>query len=151
MASNGDTHLGGEDFDNRLVDYCREDFKRKSGIDIKNNPRSMRRLRTACETAKCTLSTAQSAPIECEVLAEGEDYNTIIKRELFEELCMDLFKQCMPCVEKVLKDSNLSKDEVNEVVLVGGSTRIPKIMEMLSQFFSGKSLNKGIHPDEAIA
>ena len=126
-ATNGHTHLGGEDFDNKLLLFCCADFKKKSGIDIQNNKRAMRRLRTQCEKAKRILSAAVTAPIECEALAEGEDYNTNITRAKFEELCMDLFRQCMPPVENVLKDSELSKGQVHEVVLVGGSTRIPKI------------------------
>jgi len=150
-ATNGHTHLGGEGFDNKLVDFCIVDFKKKSGIDIKGNARALRRLRTQCEKAKRILSSAHQAPIECETLAEGEDYNTNISRAKFEELCMDLFRQCMPPVEAVLKDSECSKNQVHEVVLVGGSTRIPKIQQMLSDFFNGKVLNKSINPDEAVA
>merc|ERR1711998_180216 len=127
------------------------DFKKKSGIDITRNKRAMRRLRTQCEKAKRILSAAVTAPIECEALAEGEDYNTNITRAKFEELCMDLFRQCMPPVENVLKDSGMAKNQVHEIVLVGGSTRIPKIQQMLSDFFNGKSLNKQINPDEAVA
>jgi heat shock protein 1/8 len=150
-ATNGDTHLGGEDFDNKLVDYCMNDFKKKTGIDISKNPRSLRRLRTQCEKAKRILSSAHQAPIECETLADGEDYNTNISRAKFEELCMDLFKKCMPPVEMVLKDASCGKGQVHEVVLVGGSTRIPKVQAMLSDFFNGKVLNKSINPDEAVA
>lgn len=104
-ATNGDTHLGGEDFDNRVVDFCIEDFKKKTGIDIKGNDRALRRLRTQCEKAKRILSAALSAPIECDALAEGEDYNTNISRAKFEELCIDLFRKCLAPVENVLKDS----------------------------------------------
>jgi len=104
-ATNGHTHLGGEDFDNKLVDFCMNDFKKKSGLDISKNARALRRLRTQCEKAKRILSSAHQAPIECETLAEGEDYNTNISRAKFEELCMDLFRKCMPPVENVLKDS----------------------------------------------
>merc|ERR1711990_494562 len=150
-ATNGHTHLGGEDFDNKLVDYCMVDFKKKTGIDIKGNPRALRRLRTQCEKAKRILSAAHQAPIECETLAEGEDYNTNISRAEFEELCMDLFRQCMPPVESVLKDAEIGKGQVHEIVLVGGSTRIPKIQQMLTDFFNGKNLNKSINPDEAVA
>ena len=150
-ATNGHTHLGGEDFDNKLVDYCMVDFKKKTGIDIKGNPRALRRLRTQCEKAKRILSAAHQAPIECETLAEGEDYNTNISRAKFEELCMDLFRQCMPPVESVLKDAEIGKGQVHEIVLVGGSTRIPKIQQMLTDFFNGKNLNKSINPDEAVA
>jgi len=150
-ATNGHTHLGGEDFDNKLVDYCMVDFKKKTGIDIKGNPRALRRLRTQCEKAKRILSAAHQAPIECETLAEGEDYNTNISRAKFEELCMDLFRQCMPPVEAVLKDAEIGKGQVHEIVLVGGSTRIPKIQQLLTDFFNGKGLNKSINPDEAVA
>jgi L1 cell adhesion molecule like protein len=150
-ATNGHTHLGGEDFDNKMVDYCMADFKKKTGIDISKNSRSLRRLRTQCEKAKRILSSAHQAPIECEALAEGEDYNNNITRAKFEELCMDLFRKCMPPVENVLKDSGVGKGQVHEIVLVGGSTRIPKIQSMLSDFFNGKQLNKSINPDEAVA
>jgi len=150
-ATNGHTHLGGEDFDNKLVDFCMTDFKKKTGIDIKGNARALRRLRTQCEKAKRILSSAHQAPIECETLAEGEDYNTNISRAKFEELCMDLFRKCMPPVENVLKDSGIGKGQIHEIVLVGGSTRIPKIQSMLSDFFNGKTLNKSINPDEAVA
>jgi len=126
-ATNGHTHLGGEDFDNKLVDYCINDFKKKSGIDISRNARALRRLRTQCEKAKRILSAAHQAPIECETLADGEDYNCSLTRAKFDELCNDLFKKCIAPVENVLKDSGIGKGQVHEVVLVGGSTRIPKI------------------------
>jgi L1 cell adhesion molecule like protein len=150
-ATNGHTHLGGEDFDNRLVDFCIAEFKKKTGLDITGNARALRRLRTQCEKAKRILSSAHQAPIECETLAEGEDFNTTITRAKFEELCMDLFRKCMPPVENVLKDSGLSKGQIHEVVLVGGSTRIPKVQQMLQDFFNGKTLNRSINPDEAVA
>jgi L1 cell adhesion molecule like protein len=108
-ATNGNTHLGGEDFDSRMVDFCVAEFKKKTGIDISDNARAIRRLRTACEKAKRILSSAHQAPIECETLGEGMDFNTTISRAKFEELCMDYFRKCMPPVENVLKDSNLSK------------------------------------------
>jgi L1 cell adhesion molecule like protein len=150
-ATNGHTHLGGEDFDNRLVDFCVSEFKKKTGINIDGNARALRKLRTQCEKAKRILSAAHSAPIECDTLAEGEDFNTQISRAKFEELCMDLFRKCMPPVENVLKDANLAKGQIHEVVLVGGSTRIPKVQQMLSDFFNGKVLNRSINPDEAVA
>jgi len=150
-ATNGHTHLGGEDFDNRLVEFCTAEFKKKTGIDITGNARANRRLRTQCEKAKRILSSAHQAPIECETLADGEDFNTNISRAKFEELCMDLFRKCMPPVENVLKDSGLAKGQIHEVVLVGGSTRIPKIQQMLTDFFNGKTLNRSINPDEAVA
>merc|ERR1712164_22156 len=150
-ATNGHTHLGGEDFDNVLVDYCLTMFKRQSGIDIKNNNRALRRLRTQCEKAKRILSSAHQAEIYCETLAEGEDLSLNVSRAKFEELCMAKFRQCMPPVENVLKDSDISKNQVHEVVLVGGSTRIPKVQQMLTDFFNGKQLNRSINPDEAVA
>ncbi len=150
-ATNGHTHLGGEDFDNRLVDFCTAEFKKKTGIDISSNHRACRRLRTQCEKAKRILSSAHQAPIECETLADGEDFNTSISRAKFEELNMDLFRKCMPPVENVLKDSGLAKGQIHEVVLVGGSTRIPKVQQMLTDFFNGKTLNRSINPDEAVA
>jgi len=150
-ATNGHTHLGGEDFDNRIVDFCSEDFRKKTGIAIKDNPRAIRRLRTQCEKAKRILSAATSAPIECEALAEGEDYNYNLSRAKFEELCIDLFRKTIPPVEQVLKDSGISKSLIHEVVLVGGSTRIPKIIQMIQEFFNGKEPNRSINPDEAVA
>jgi len=150
-ATNGHTHLGGEDFDNKLVDYCINDFKKKTGIDITRNPRALRRLRTQCEKAKRILSAAHTAPIECETLADGQDYNCNITRAKFEELCIDLFRKCMPPVENALKDAKIGKGQIHDIVLVGGSTRIPKIQTMLSEFFMGKTLNKSINPDEAVA
>ena len=150
-ATNGHTHLGGEDFDHKLVEYCMAEFKKKTKLDITGNPRALRRLRTQCEKAKRILSSAHQAPIECETLHEGEDFNTNISRAKFEELCMEEFKKTMPPVENVLKDSGLGKGQVNEIVLVGGSTRIPKIQTMLTDFFGGRQLNKTINPDEAVA
>lgn len=126
-ATNGHTHLGGEDFDSRLVDYCVTEFKKKTGIDINNDARALRKLRTQCEKAKRILSAAHLAPIECDTLAEGEDFNMQITRAKFEELCMDLFRKCIPPVENILQDAGLSKGQIHEVVLVGGSTRIPKV------------------------
>jgi L1 cell adhesion molecule like protein len=150
-ATNGHTHLGGEDFDNVLVDFCIAAFKKQTGIDIKGNARAMRRLRTQCEKAKRILSSAHQAEIYCETLAEGEDFNTNISRAKFEELCMPSFRKCMPPVEQVLQDADISKSQIHEVVLVGGSTRIPKIQQMLQDFFNGKQLNRSINPDEAVA
>jgi heat shock protein 1/8 len=150
-ATAGDTHLGGEDFDNRLVDHFVQEFKRKFKKDISDNQRALRRLRTACERAKRTLSSSTQAHIEIDSLYEGVDFNSLITRARFEDLNMDYFRKCMEPVEKVLKDSKLSKSQVHEIVLVGGSTRIPKVQEMLSEYFNGKALNKEINPDEAVA
>ena len=150
-ATAGDTHLGGEDFDNRMVDHFSQEFKRKTKKDISDNQRALRRLRTACERAKRTLSSSTQAHIEIDTLYDGLDYNSVISRARFEDLCMDYFRKCMEPVEKVLRDSKLSKSQVHEIVLVGGSTRIPKVQELLSEYFNGKELNKSINPDEAVA
>merc|ERR1711966_390157 len=150
-ATAGDTHLGGEDFDNRMVDYFLTDFKRKHKKDMSSNQRSLRRLRTACERAKRTLSSSTQAHIEIDSLHGGIDFNATITRARFEDLNMDYFKKCMEPCEKVLRDSKISKAGVDEIVLVGGSTRIPKVQTMLSEFFNGKDPCKSINPDEAVA
>lgn len=150
-ATAGDTHLGGEDFDNRMVDYFLQDFKRKYRKDMSENQRSLRRLRTACERAKRTLSSSTQAHIEIDSLYDGIDFNSTITRARFEDLCMDYFKKCMDPCEKVLRDSKIAKNQVDEIVLVGGSTRIPKVQSMLSEFFNGKEPCKSINPDEAVA
>merc|ERR1712058_96627 len=147
----GDTHLGGEDFDNRMVDHFVNEFKRKHKKDIKGNKRALRRLRTACERAKRTLSASAQANIEIDSLFEGEDYYTSITRAKFEELCSDLFKGTLDPVEKAMKDAKMDKTSISDIVLVGGSTRIPKIQKLLQDFFNGKELNKSINPDEAVA
>ena len=147
----GDTHLGGEDFDNRMVDHFVQEFKRKHKKDISGNKRALRRLRSACERAKRTLSSAAQANIEIDSLFEGMDYYTSITRARFEELCSDLFKGTLEPVEKALRDSKLDKSSIDELVLVGGSTRIPKVQKLLTDFFNGKEVNKSINPDEAVA
>lgn len=151
-ATSGNTHLGGEDFDQRLMDYCILQFKRKNnGIDISKDKRALQRLRKQCENAKRTLSTQSSAAIDCEALYQGIDFSTSITRAKFEELNMDLFKKTMIPVTQVLRDAGMSKADVHEIILVGGSTRIPKIQNMLKDYFNGKELNKSINPDEAVA
>ena len=147
----GDTHLGGEDFDNRLVTHFAEEFKRKYKKDLTTNPRALRRLRTAAERAKRTLSASTEATIEIDALFEGVDYYTKISRARFEELCADLFRNTLQPVEKALADAKLDKSKIDEIVLVGGSTRIPKIQSLLQNFFNGKQLNLSINPDEAVA
>uniref|UniRef100_A0A224XGB7 Putative heat shock protein 70b n=1 Tax=Panstrongylus lignarius TaxID=156445 RepID=A0A224XGB7_9HEMI len=147
----GDTHLGGEDFDNRLVNHLTEEFKRKYKKDIKNSPRALRRLRTAAERAKRTLSSSTEASIEIDALYEGIDFFTKVTRARFEELCADLFRSTLQPVEKALQDAKLDKGSIHDVVLVGGSTRVPKIQSLLQNFFNGKSLNMSINPDEAVA
>jgi heat shock protein 1/8 len=151
LATAGDTHLGGEDFDNLLVKHFSDEFKRKYKHDISDNKRASRRLRTACEKAKRTLSSSATASIEVESIYEGIDFFTSITRAKFEMLCMSLFQKCIDPVSKVLRDSGVSKNQVDDIVLVGGSTRIPKIQELLSGFFNGKELSKNINPDEAVA
>nr|XP_010937656.1 probable mediator of RNA polymerase II transcription subunit 37c [Elaeis guineensis] len=150
-ATAGDTHLGGEDFDNRLVNHFVQEFKRKHKKDISGNPRALRRLRTACERAKRTLSSTAQTTIEIDSLYEGIDFYSTITRARFEELCMDLFRKCMEPVEKCLRDAKMDKSSIHDVVLVGGSTRIPKVQQLLQDFFNGKELCKSINPDEAVA
>ncbi|EYU34331.1 hypothetical protein ABFS82_11G031500 [Erythranthe guttata] len=150
-ATAGDTHLGGEDFDNRLVNHFVSEFRRKNKKDISGNARALRRLRTACERAKRTLSSTTQTTIEVDSLFEGIDFYATITRARFEELCMDMFMRCMEPVEKCLRDAKIDKSSVHEVVLVGGSTRIPKVQQLLQDFFNGKELCKSINPDEAVA
>ncbi|KAK9753548.1 Hsp70 chaperone [Basidiobolus ranarum] len=150
-ATAGDTHLGGEDFDNRLVTHFVQEFKRKNKKDLSGNARALRRLRTACERAKRTLSSAAQTTIEIDSLFEGVDFYTSLTRARFEELCQDLFRSTMDPVEKVLRDSKIDKSNVHEIVLVGGSTRIPKVQKLVSDYFNGKEPNKSINPDEAVA
>ncbi|MEQ2270903.1 Heat shock cognate 70 kDa protein, partial [Xenotaenia resolanae] len=147
----GDTHLGGEDFDNRMVNHFIAEFKRKYKKDISDNKRAVRRLRTACERAKRTLSSSTQASIEIDSLYEGVDFYTSITRARFEELNADLFRGTLDPVEKSLRDAKMDKGQIHDIVLVGGSTRIPKIQKLLQDFFNGKELNKSINPDEAVA
>merc|ERR1712198_385473 len=147
----GDTHLGGEDFDNRMVNHFLQEFKRKYKKDPADNKRALRRLRTACERAKRTLSSSTQASIEIDSLYEGIDFYTSITRARFEELCADLFRGTLEPVEKSLRDAKMDKSTIHDIVLVGGSTRIPKIQKLLQDFFNGKELNKSINPDEAVA
>jgi len=151
LATSGNTHLGGEDFDQRLMEYCMSQFKRRSGIDIHDDKRAVQRLRKQCENAKRTLSTQTSATIDCEALSNGEDFSQTISRARFEELNLDLFKKTLAPVTQVLKDSGLSKNKIDQIIIVGGSTRIPKVQSMLSEYFGGRKLNKSINPDEAVA
>nr|VDD25154.1 unnamed protein product [Brassica oleracea] len=150
-ATAGDTHLGGEDFDNRMVNHFVQEFKRWSKRDISGKPRALRRLRTACERAKRTLSSTAQTTIEIDSLFEGIDFYSALTRARFEELNMDLFRKCMEPVEKCLCDAKMDKSTVHDVVLVGGSTRIPKVQQLLQDFFNGKELFKSINPDEAVA
>ncbi len=150
-ATAGDTHLGGEDFDSILVDYCASEFKRKSKLDVKDNARALRRLRTACERAKRTLSSASQASVEVDSLMEGVDCNIVISRAKFESLCDSLFQRCIQPLDQLLRDAKISKDKVDEIVMVGGSSRIPRVRQLLTDYFNGKKLNDSVNPDEAVA
>ena len=150
-ATAGDCHLGGEDFDNRLVHHFAQEFKRKHKQDLTNNKKAMRRLKSSCENVKKNLSSSTQASIEIDSLHEGIDFTASITRARFEELCGDLFRRLFEPLDKVLKDSGISKSKIDEIVLVGGSTRIPKVQKYLSDYFNGKSLNKSVNPDEAVA
>ncbi|KAL2018767.1 hypothetical protein VTK56DRAFT_395 [Thermocarpiscus australiensis] len=150
-ATAGDTHLGGEDFDNRLVNHFVQEFKRKHKKDLSTNARALRRLRTACERAKRTLSSSAQTSIEIDSLFEGIDFYTSITRARFEELCQDLFRSTLQPVDRVLTDAKIDKSQVHEIVLVGGSTRIPRIQKLITDYFNGKEPNKSINPDEAVA
>ena len=147
----GNTHLGGEDFDNVLVDHFVKEFRRKNKVDITKNNRAMRRLRTQCERAKRTLSVAARANIEVDSLYDGIDFASSITRARFEDLCIHYFRQCLEPVTIALQDAKMSKSDIDDIVLVGGSTRIPKVQQILREYFNGKELCTSIHPDEAVA
>jgi len=151
VSTNGNTHLGGEDFDQRVMDYFMKLYKKKTGKDVRKNDRSVQKLRREVEKAKRALSSAHQAKIEIESFFDGEDFSETLTRAKFEELNMDLFRSCMDPVKKVLDDGDLTKDEVDEIVLVGGSTRIPKVQQLVKEFFNGKEPSRGINPDEAVA
>ncbi|PRQ22589.1 putative Heat shock protein 70 family [Rosa chinensis] len=151
MATAGDTHLGGEDFDNKMVNYCAEQFKRKHDLDVSGNSRALTRLKNACEKAKRRLSFTSSVDIDIDCLDQGIDFNATITRAKFEQLNMNFFKKCMEPVKKCLSDACMDAGNVDDVVLAGGSSRIPKVQELLQDVFNGKELCKGINPDEAIA
>jgi heat shock protein 1/8 len=150
-ATAGDTHLGGSDIDNLIVDYLCADIKKKYSKDIKENPKALKRLNIAAEKAKKNLSTASTVPIEIDSLFDGVDYTTTLSRAKFEQLAESFFNKSMEPLNKVLQDAKISKSDVDEIVLVGGTTRIPKIQELLSNYFNGKQLNKSLNPDEAVA
>ena len=150
-ATAGDTHLGGEDFDNTLVDYCCAEFKKKTKVDLAGNARALRRLRTACEKAKRSLSASTQATVEVDGLADGKDFQTTITRAKFESLCDAFFQRTIAPLDRLLADAKLSKNEIHEIVMVGGSSRIPRIRQLLSDYFGGKKLNDSVHPDEAVA
>ena len=151
LATSGNTHLGGEDFDQRLMDHFMAQFKRREGVDISGDKRALQRLRKQCEAAKRTLSSQTTATVDCEAMSGGVDFSSQISRAKFEELNLDLFKKTMAPVTQVLKDSGVSKADVDQIILVGGSTRIPRVQSMLSEYFNDRSLNREINPDEAVA
>jgi L1 cell adhesion molecule like protein len=150
-ATAGDTHLGGEDFDNTLVSYCVEEFKKKHKMDISNNAKALRRLRTVCERAKRTLSSATQATIEADSLADGLDFQTVLTRAKFESMCDSFFRRTVAPLDRLLLDAKLDKNQIDEIIMVGGSSRIPKIRELVSSYFGGKKLNDSVNPDEAVA
>ena len=150
-STRGDTHLGGEDFDNQLVNFCVQKFKENTGIDLSKNQKAIRRLKLECEKCKRNLSAAIESHIEINNLQDNEDLSILINRSEFEEMCKSLFNKCIEPLENALKDAKLKKEDINEIVLVGGSTRIPKIQEIVKNFFNGKELNKNINADEAVA
>ena len=153
ISMNGISHLGGEDFDNRLVDYCINKFKSETSKDINiiENPKAFQRIKLACEKAKIILSTSTKANVDIDNIIGEEDLNVVITRDKFEELCIDLFRKCLPLLENSLKEAKLNKKEIDEIILVGGSTRIPKIQDLIQEFFEGKELNKSINQHEAVA
>ncbi len=150
-ATGGDVNLGGSDIDNILVGFCAEEFKRKTKTDIKDNAKALRRLRTACERAKHALSSATQANIEVDSLAEGNDFSLVLTRAKFEQLCDSIFRRTVAPLDGVLRDAKLTKSEIDEIVMVGGSTRIPRIRQLVSDYFGGKKLNDSVNPDEAVA
>ena len=150
-ATSGDTHLGGEDFDNKLVEYCTQQFQMTKGVDIRGDKKALRRLRTQCEKAKRMLSTTMQTQIDVDALKNGEDFSITLTRAKFEELCGQYFQNTIKPVEQVLNDAKVSKNQIHDIVLVGGSSRIPMVQDLLSKFFNGKTLNKSINPDEAVA
>merc|ERR1711988_1200617 len=151
VATNGDTHLGGEDFDQRVMEHFIKLYKKKKGKDLRKDARAVQKLRREVEKAKRALSAAHQVRVEVESLYEGEDFSETLTRAKFEELNMDLFKGTLKPVQKVLEDSDLTKKDIDEIVLVGGSTRIPKVQQLVKEFFNGKEPSKGINPDEAVA
>ena len=150
-STSGNTHLGGEDFDNKIMEYCIEEFKSETGVDISRNQKAIRRLKKHCEDAKKILSSARETTIDIESISEDEDMNIVITRTTFEERCKELFEKCFDSIKEALKDAGLTKNDIDDIVLVGGSSRIPKIQEMIKQYFNGKELCKDINADEAVA
>eukprot|EP00456_Euglypha_rotunda_P010220 TRINITY_DN1251_c0_g1_i37.p1 TRINITY_DN1251_c0_g1~~TRINITY_DN1251_c0_g1_i37.p1 ORF type:complete len:288 (-),score=75.59 TRINITY_DN1251_c0_g1_i37:27-890(-) len=151
LATNGDTHLGGEDFDQRVMDYFIKLIKKKNNVDLAGNHRALAKLRRETEKAKRALSSVHQVKVEVESLIDGEDFSETLTRARFEDLNNDLFRKTLKPLEQVMKDAGLKKTEIDEIVLVGGSTRIPKVQQLIKDFFNGKEPNRGINPDEAVA
>merc|ERR1712127_392714 len=151
LATNGDTHLGGEDFDQRVMEHFLQTIKKKTKVDISKDKRSLAKLRREIEKAKRSLSSVHQVKVEIESLIDGEDFSETLTRARFEELNNDLFRKTLDPVKKVLKDSGLKKSEIHEIVMVGGSTRIPKVQQLIKDFLNNKEPNRGINPDEAVA
>jgi L1 cell adhesion molecule like protein len=151
IATAGDTHLGGEDFDNTLVEFCAAEFQKKTHVDIRDNARAMRRLRTVCERAKRALSTSTQTVVEVDSIADGHDMNITLTRAKFEQMCDSLFRRTVGPLDKLLADAKMSKSDIHEIVMVGGSTRVPRIRQLVSEYFGGKKLNDSVNPDEAVA
>merc|ERR1712179_96241 len=151
VATNGDTHLGGEDFDQRVMEHFIKLYKKKKGKDIRKDNRAVQKLRREVEKAKRSLSASHQVRIEIESFFDGDDFSETLTRAKFEELNAELFKSTLKPVQKVLDDSDLQKKEIDEIVLVGGSTRIPKVQQLVKEFFNGKEPSRGINPDEAVA
>ena len=149
VATNGDTHLGGEDFDQRVIEYFIKVFKKKSGNDIRKDDRAIQKLRREVEKAKRALSSTHQTKLEIESLYDGQDFSETLTRAKFEELNMDLFRSTLKPVKKVLEDADMSKKDIDEIVLVGGSTRIPKVSQLVKEYFNGKEPSRGVNPDEA--
>ena len=150
-ATGGDTHLGGEDIDNKIVNYVIEEFKKKNKIDLSDNKKAIRRIKTVAERAKRTLSSSVQTTIELDSIYDGIDLNISLSRAKLESLCSDIFNRILNPIDLVIKDGDINKSDIEEIILVGGTTRIPKIQELLSNYFNGKELNKSINPDEAVA
>merc|ERR1712242_410834 len=151
VATNGDTHLGGEDFDQRVMEHFIKLYKKKKGKDLRKDVRAVQKLRREVEKAKRALSASHQVRVEVESLFEGEDFSETLTRAKFEELNMDLFRSTMKPVQKVMEDADMQKKDVDEIVLVGGSTRIPKVQQFVKEYFNGKEPSRGINPDEAVA
>lgn len=150
-ATGGDTHLGGEDFDQAIMEWAIGEFKKRTKLDPKGNPRALQRLRAASERAKRALSSGQQAALEVDSLMDGQDLSLVLTRAKFEQLCDEAFRRCLKPLDQVMKDAGLAKNQIDEIIMVGGSTRVPRIRQLVTDYFGGKKLNDSVHPDEAVA